>query len=202
MSDGFPSLESYLARLPNGLESYPEMGAKASLVRQIIADSPFPLASAGLPPALDALVRSPPLAHDWVHEVEFWALSLCIYDRAFAGHGGIRLYDAWSYARNRQLLGGPLYRILFAVLSPERLFAGAAQRYATFHRGTVMSDFQGSKGRAAFRLTTPPDVLPELAHVVLAAAFRAVLDVTGAQGCEVKAHAASPQVVEFMATWR
>lgn len=147
-------------------------------------------------------MRSPPLAHDWVHEVEFWALSLCIYDRAFAGHGGIRLYDAWSYARNRQLLGGPLYRILFAVLSPERLFAGAAQRYATFHRGTVMSDFQGSKGRAAFRLTTPPDVLPELAHVVLAAAFRAVLDVTGAQGCEVKAHAASPQVVEFMATWR
>ncbi len=203
MSQGFPSMERYLARLPHGLDSYPHLTAKAAIFRQIIAESPDPLdAVAGLPPALEERVRNPPAATDWVREVEFWALLLCVYDRSFADAGGMAAYGTWTYGRNRALLSGPLYRMLFALLSPERLLLGATQRYAAFHRGTVMSQLRSAGKRASFRLTTPAHVLPEIAQVGLAAGFRAALDLSGASAVDVTGRADSPDVVEFLATWR
>jgi hypothetical protein len=177
------------------------MGAKASILRAIVADMPGSPPS-GLPPRLDALVRAPPSANDWIREVELWAIQLAVYDTAFAARGGARAFEDWSYRRNRSLLGGPLYKVLFAVLSPERMVVGAAGKYAAFHKGTVMSKLETTSTSFAFKLTTPPYVLPELAQVTLAAAFRAALDLSGAKEVAVTHHVESPEVVAYLTTWK
>ena len=203
MSAGFPTLDSYLARLPHGVASYPQLTAKGSVLRAILVDPPCALGPGlGLEPRVEELVRAPPPATDWLTEVELWSLSLSIYDMAFAGPAGPAAYDAWTYARNRALLGGPLYRILFAVASPDRLFSGIAKRYAAFHRGTVISKLETSRGFGGFALMTPPHVLPALAHVALCSAFRAGLDLCGGKDSKVEVTVESPEVAQFSATWR
>jgi hypothetical protein len=200
---GLPTLEQYLASLPNGLSSYPFAVAKASLVRALLVDAPCDVGvSSGLPPRLVELARSPPAANHWTSEVELWALSLGMYDLGFANRGGITRYTEWTYQRNRALLSGPLYRVLFAVASPDRLFSGAAHRYSAFHRGTVMSKLEASRGAGSFRLTTPANLLPELARAALSTAFKAALDLSGAKDAVVVGRAESAETTSFDATWR
>ena len=202
MGGAFPSMEGYLARLPNGLASYPHVTAKGSVLRAILSDANGALGpSMGLPARIEELIAVPPAPNGWLLEVELWALTLCIYDVRFADKGGVAAYEEWVYRRNRALLSGPLYKVLFTVLGPERLVAGAAQRYATFHRGTVMSKLEAGDRALAFKLTTPPHVLPALVQGGLAAAFRAALDLAGAHDVRVTARAESPDVVAFEASW-
>lgn len=204
MPRSYPTLTRYLSALPDGLASHPEMHAKGSLVRSILTDTPpHRLAVAdGLPPRLDDILRSPPSATDWLPETELWALTLAVYDTAFAQNGAEAAYERWVHARNLRLLRSPLYRVLFAVASPERLFTSGAKRVAAFHRGAVIDGVAVSKGKGSFTMKTPPGLLPDLARVGLGAAVRAGLEVAGALDAVVTASAIWPGVLRFDAEWR
>jgi len=199
----FPSVDRYLAQLPEGISSYPAMLTKAAIIRTLLRDAPQPLtAGLGLPPRVEALVLAPPSRNDWVSEVEGWAVVLSIYDLNFASKGGLAAFKAWSHEVNARLFRSVVYRVLFSVVSPERLFVGATQRWSAFHRGTVIKDVETSKGRASFRLTTPPFVMPEIGRVGLIKAFQAAIELAGAQGVELNAEAESPTTARFDARWR
>ncbi len=199
----FPSMERYLSRLPLGLASYPAMTAKGSSLRSTLADAPQPLLSGlGLPPRLEELVRLPPAPSDWIREAELWALALAVYDNSFAHSGGLPAYREWVYAMTRRLLSSPAYRILFALISPEQLFLGAAYRWAAFHRGTGIEVIKRGTGAGACRVTTPPHLLPEIAHIALAEGIRAALAVAKGDGAEVVAHAESSTCVLLEARWK
>lgn len=199
----FPTMGAYIAQLPDGLASHPHLTAKGSIIRSMLADAPYPLGTGlGLPASVEELVRNPPSTNDWVPEVVLWAMAAGIYDLGFATRGGLAAYSAWAHGMNRRLLRSPAYRILFSVLSPERLFVGAAQRWSAFHRGTLMADIAATRGEGSFRLTTPPLVLSEIGRVSLTAAFRAALDLAGATSVEMRAELESSTTTLFTATWR
>lgn len=203
MIAGFATLRQYLEHLPEGLDSFPQLTAKGSVVRAFLNDAQYPLATGcGLPPRLDELIRAPPASSDWVREVELWAIAAAVYDVNFAARGGIAAFTEWSYGANRRLLRGPAYRILFSVLSPERLFVGATQRWSAFHRGTQLSDVEVSKGAGSVRLVAAPHAIPEIGRVAFAMAFRAALDLAGAEAVDVTSRSESPAVSLFQARWR
>jgi hypothetical protein len=203
MAAPFPSLDAYLERLPGGLAAHPDLLAKGSSLRSTLADAPQPLTvGMGLPASLEELVRVPPSSTDWIREVELWALVLCVYDRSFAKSGGVAAYGTFSFNMAMRMVNSPAYRILFAILSPERLFVGAAQRWAAFHKGTVMEIVGHSRGQGAFRLRTPPHLLPEVAHVSLAEGIRAALVMAKADGATVTPRVEAPGSVLFEARWK
>jgi len=75
-SGDFPRLAEYVARLPEGLRSFPECRAKASLLRALLearGERPLTL-SAHAPRELVDLVRHPPMPSDWISEVHYVAV--------------------------------------------------------------------------------------------------------------------------------
>lgn len=195
-------MESYIASLPDGLASYPEARVKGSLVRSSLTASPRPLTvGMGLPPRLEAIILAPPAASDWIPEAELWALRTCMYDRDFADAGGMAAYSEWVYGLNLRLLRSPLYRILFAVLSPERLFVGSTNRWSAFHKGTSMEDVQATRGRGRFRLKTPPYLVPDIGRIGAESAHRAALELAGAEKVVLTSRRESPSLILFDATW-
>jgi hypothetical protein len=199
----FPGLESYLERLPRGLDSYPEVCVKGAFVRRMLGQAPRPLREGmGLPPVLEQLVVRMPGPNDWVPVAHQCGLALCVYDLNFANNGGLAAYGAWTIEVQRRLLGSALYRILFAVMSPERLLVGATHRWSAFNRGMNLEAITSSNGRGAFRLKRPPHLLPALSLVGYGASFRAGLELCGAMDIVVQRHDESPSSTLYEYQWR
>jgi hypothetical protein len=106
---------------------------KGSVLRQLVESSPVPIPLDELTPTLRELVSSPPLPSQWVSEVQFNTLMLAhedVYPKP--------AFREWVYARNRKLFNSSLYRILFLVVSPERLVSQMSSRWGAFRRGTEL----------------------------------------------------------------
>lgn len=174
----FPLLQGYLDGLPDGLHSYPECRAKASLVRFVTARCPEGEFTA-LPPPLAELVRSPPPATGWVPEVQYNALSLAVADLLGRDASG---FGALWYAVMDEMVQSPLYRVVLGLVSPTALLKTAAKRWGMFHVGTRLT------------ATTSPDGLSlsirhpaHLLDSVLAAGYVRVFEVLVAHSRQPKA---------------
>jgi hypothetical protein len=161
MASAFPTLDEYLAQLPNGLDSFPSCTIKASVMRDALAAKPVP--------------DDPSLPEP------------------------IRAYD-WTRASTRALLRTPLYRVLFAVLSPERLLNGAVHRWHAFRQGTDVVMLEQRRGFARLQLTFPPGLHSDLTLFLLAAAFQAAVDCTGAHENTVDV-TRGPDAATFSCRW-
>lgn len=132
-AERFPIAAKYLARLPDGIRSYPDCQAKGSVLRSVLDTAPFTLSTAGLPSEAVELMATPPLPSEWMSEVALNVLLMAYQERVPREQ-----YLRWCYDRNRALLNTSLYRVLFLVVSPERLYVGMSQRWAAFRRGTKL----------------------------------------------------------------
>src|SRR5512138_1288092 len=115
---GLARLDGWLAGVPGGLDAYPEVQAKGSLVRSALAGQPAAEVARRLPPPLRRLVLDPPVGSEWVPEVQLAGLLLAIPDVAGMTDAEVL---AWARAQNRALFESPAYRILMAVMSPAAL---------------------------------------------------------------------------------
>lgn len=179
MASAFPTLDEYLAQLPNGLDSFPSCTIKASVMRDALAAKPVP-DDPSLPEPIRAFLQSPPPVSSRVPEVLSNALLSTLFDVHFGGRDRQAAYD-WTRASTRALLRTPLYRVLFAVLSPERLLNGAAHRWHAFRQGTDVVMLDRGRGFAQLELTFPLGLHSDLTLFLLAAAFQAAVDCTGAR---------------------
>ncbi len=177
-----PTLEKYLARLPDGLDSYPTVSAKGLTVRTLLQDPIHPIVAAGgLPDALAHLVHTPPGADSWVPLVWLLALQAIAFDRVFGEGGGTAAYEEWMFQRNLRLLRMPGNREVLDVPRPALLFSANTTRWSAFYRGTTLSFLEGGKGRATFRLAHPAHCFHAIGRIGLGAAFRAAAIVAGAK---------------------
>lgn len=172
----FPSARRYLLRLPRGLASYPECQAKGSVLRQAVDSAPVRLDLAALPPELSTLAAAPPLPTEWISEVHLNGIMLAYQDSVTP-----ETWERWTYDRNRALFRKSLYRILFAVISPERLFAGLTQRWAAFRRGSELRVVSLGDRVARIEATYPPHLHDELTMGAATIAMRAAGDAAGGQ---------------------
>ncbi len=192
---GMPLLSAYLASLPNGLESFPEMTQKGSIVHSFLEGVPIQKHLAALPAPLAELVRRPPLPSSWISEVKAFALFCACADICFPSP------EAWvefAYRANKKIIEGPIYAMLFRVLGVKRIVKVVAGRWDQFHRGTSLTlvHFEGTEGR--LRLDTPPNGTPLLAAQAHGTAMRAALEIVGAKNVTVTCTQTSPTVFDYV----
>jgi hypothetical protein len=192
-------LAKYLDTLPNGVASYPECCVKASVLRHNIGARPLG-PEVELPPLVRQLVDNPPPVTEWIPEVHFNLAMLAIRELHFNAPN-FNEYRVWAYAQNRKLLGAPLYRVLFALLSPERLLRGIEKRWAAFRRGTEFHVANEAVGRAELRIHNPAFLYPELALQGMAMALQAAIDSAGARSSQVELVSQTSTECLFKARW-
>jgi len=196
-------VDGYLGRLPNGIASYPEVVVKGSVIRSSTENLPdgATTLSTGMP-EIDALVTDPPAVSAWVPQVHHCLLLASIYDRFFSVAGGQTDFDAWVYERNRRLFRSPLYKVLFAVVSPERLVVGLANRWAAFRRGVAIEIVEQRSSSGILALRYPPHIMDALTLRGIAVALRAGLDAGGAEQAIVTVTEPGPTEARFAVRWR
>ena len=126
-------MEAYLASLPAGFESYPECRIKGASLRAVLESPPPGLEVGQLPAPLRGALENPPSVTEWIPEVVFSGLLHYLRDHAFDSDGA---YDAWNLQGMQNTLGGPLYRMRFALLSPRRMAKMAPRSWESFRQGT------------------------------------------------------------------
>ncbi len=195
---GALTVESYLASLPAGLDSYPDCQQKASVFRVFLAGIRPESFSARLPPTLATLATSPPPVNLWLPEVHAHAVFIAAREAAFADD---EAYERFAYRQNAALLESPLYSILFKFVSPERVIRGAPSRWGHFHRGMTLVPEMSEPGRAALRLQASPGLLPPLLARCYGTAFRAALEAAGAKHVSVELTPIESRAFRYAASW-
>jgi hypothetical protein len=196
--DRFPRLTRYLARLPDGLESFPSCQAKASIYRSFLdgrASSDKDLAS--LPPRLASLIAFPAPPTVWVTEVESMAIFVVLADQR-------RLTDAdalrWVRDCNRALLSGRVYRALTSLASPALLLAGTQRRWAAFHRGTELTVTRDGQ-EAEVVIRHPPFLFEELMVRAFGEAIHVVMELSRARAVSVELSQCYVHAARFRLRW-
>src|SRR3954447_26575263 len=128
-------MESYLEALSAGLDSHPDCHHKASITRQVLERFPTDKLPP-LPAPLQELVDAPPPSSLWIPEVHATALFLAICDAHFESDDD---YVRFSLDFNRELLRGPLYRVLMFMASPTRLVPFVGRQWGALHRGSTLA---------------------------------------------------------------
>ncbi len=200
-SPALPHVEAYLASLPMGLASYPEHVQKASVYREFIRFMPAGGVIGKVPAPIEALVTKPLSASAWVPEVHVATLFLAIVDTGFTRDED---FLERALVANKELLTGPLYRILMMVASPSYLARHAEARWNTFHRGITMvteSLPEGKAGTALFRLEYPKALVPELLARSYTTAFQAALEAAGGRTVTAAVRQYAPEACSFACSW-
>lgn len=193
-----PRMTAYLAQLPDGVDSYPDVLEKASVYREYLVGVDCEALRRVLPAALHPLVDAPPPSSAWVPEVHVGALFLALADTV----GEEAAFLELAHRANRRLLGSPMYRLLFSLLGPRTILKGAQSRWAHFHRGVTMQvAFTDEACGASVRLTFPPKLLVPLLFRSYGEAFRAAAEVAGAKGVSVHVEAYGDDYVRFAVDW-
>jgi hypothetical protein len=199
---GFVSrLERYLARLPDGVDSYPDVVVKASTFTAALADKPLQLGRGKLPAPIEKLITTPPLVSAWIPEVHMVSIFKLIGDQHFEGRGGTPAFLDWVYAQNQKLLGGKLYKALFWFLSPEQVFRGVEQRWGAFRRGSSLLITERSSQHALFEFRYPRYLLDDEGLLAIGTALRVAAEAAGAKSTTIQIVDVAPTVGHVRLHW-
>lgn len=197
----YPETATYLSRLPQGAESYRECEVKGSVVREVA--SGFDAATvATLPPSLREVIANPPPVSSWVQEVPLNVLLLVQHEVLARRTGHRETMVDRAYEATRALLNTPLYKILFIVVSPERLFSGLDRRWSSMRRGTSIELLELAPMRARIRANFPAHHYNETLLKIRASSLRASLSCAGAKEVEVAIDAVTKDHCDWSARWR
>jgi hypothetical protein len=200
----FPTAAAYVEKLVGGLSAHPQCLVKGSVMREILR-APFALELRHALPAEIAIhFEHVPVATSWVPEVHVQAMLLAIFDRFFAARpgGGDAAFVEWAYEENRRLFDTPLYKVIFFVMSPERLMNGVEKRWGTFRRGTTLHVVERRPGFVRLVVRHPGGLYTELLARVRATSFRAAAVCAGAHDARVRVEARRAAETDFVLTWR
>lgn len=169
---GFPRLSRYLAALDadpgQGLDAFPQLRVKASLLQFATNRQPTTFDLAPLPERLRALLDGGRLVTEWITEVEYHAVTLALWD----GHG---LDDAAAcafwYDVIRAQRHSKLYGRLLALVTPSRLLRAAPMVWGYFHRGVKLELASAAHDHAVIDLWAPAALWPPLVLRAYASVF-------------------------------
>lgn len=194
---GFPHLDDYWAKLPLGLDSYPECLSKGALLRSSLQGVKPHASWAALPPRVQAALRAPPLPTEWVSTVLTDSVAYVVYDTYFPT---IEAMLKWDYDRTFKVANLPMYRMLTRVAGLSNFLRGAVKLHGFFQRGTDIR-IKLSEGEADLRLEHPPHLHGGLNHLSNEAVFRATLDSAGAKTSSVTMLESAPTFARYRARW-
>ncbi|MCA9579136.1 MAG: hypothetical protein R3B40_31525 [Polyangiales bacterium] len=196
-AQAYPRTTSYLRRLPAGLLSHPQCESKASLYREAVRNLPRPLALDELDPLLAEYVRDPLPMSAWVPEVVNTALYLAIADQVFKDDDA---FLAWVSEFSQRVFEAPMYRLLMAVASPQRLASGGERRWANFHTG-VDYEIQVLEDGTHSRFGFPSYLYDSLALRATLKAIEAAYRASGARAARAELLNIGATHAEFRVLW-
>lgn len=197
----FPTAAAFVRGLPSGFDSYPACLVKGSVMRELVLTQAFAEIALSVPDPLKVYVEQPPIATAWVSEVHFHVMIHAVADR-FAKKGQPHAaFIEWVDKQNRLLFAHPLYRVIFFVMSPERLFKAADKRWSALRRGTSLEILSTGARSAEFKVTHPPRLYTPLMAEVRASSFRIAAECAGAKNPTVTLAPCPPGETRFVARW-
>ncbi len=193
----YPRTVRYIKNLPNGLLSHPTCESKASIYREALRNLPKPLDTGGLDPLLANYVTEPVPTSSWVPEVINTAMYLVIADQAFRNDDA---FLGWITEFSKRLFEAPMYRVLMAVASPERLASGAVRRWENFHTG-VEYEVTILEGGTEARMRYPRNLFDKLAYRAHLRAIEAAYRASGARNAVAELVSFEPNEAAFRVVW-
>jgi hypothetical protein len=193
----YPRTTSYLRRLPAGLLSHPQCESKASVYREAVRNLPRPLALEPLDPVLAEYVQDPLPMSAWVPEVVNTALYLAIADQVFDDDVA---FLEWVSQFSQRVFEAPMYRLLMAVASPQRLATGGERRWSNFHTG-VDYEIKVLEGGTQGRFEYPHYLYDNLAVRATLKAIEAAYRASGARDARADLLSCTVTRAEFRVLW-
>jgi hypothetical protein len=190
----FPTLNAYVAQLPQGLNSYPEARSKGSLLRSSLEGHDV---GRLIDDVLRAVIESPPPAGVWVPAVHSDAVFHAVVDRF---HPTDERVIAWCEGRTLSMAKSPMYGALFRVSGPAILIRGTARFHGLAQRGTEMSAILDDH-RARLHMSFPPHLHSRLNLLSNVGMFRGLIRITGGQTPQAKMTRFSATDADYECTW-
>lgn len=150
-------ISQYLASLTKGPESYPDCAVTAILYRRLLHDEIH------IKNILNAVPFFATQQLATIQDATFIPLTLHVAAvLAFAQARQLSCPQMKLQIKRygKEILSGPIYRRLFALLSPSLVIMGAGYRYSRDFKGATATGSQLSKNSARMTLTNPANVFP------------------------------------------
>lgn len=170
-----PRLASYLAALPQGIDSHPECRIKGFYFRESVQALKDAAALAKAWPApLQKWFASPPPNSGFMPEVHFCAFRLCVADQLGMTQQG---FEEWVHGGTRSIYKGFLGKVIMAFASKKVLLSAAGSRWAMIHQGSSFKAVR-VEGTDTYRgtLTFPPHLYDEVLLRGLGGLMRAAFE--------------------------
>ncbi len=193
----FPTLATYLVSLPNGIDSYPQCLAKASLLRAVVDELGGPRKLDGIPPPLARELAKPSPPNAWIREVTYVAAHFALLDAL--GLSEPEMLEA-TYRANRKLTESRMYRALAQLASPNLLLRGAEISWRLIHRGVSLRMHPGSQKMEIF-VRHPSGLWTAVAHQSAALGFRAVVEASNGDNADAQVVESRLDGARFEVTW-
>ncbi len=191
----FPRVHAYLGQLPDGLDSFPECRAKASVHRRVLGYSEIPLF--GLPKPLQSLVDDPPPANTWIPQCQALALIVAaVESQQLDGQAE----NAWIQAAASHVFNSPMYRILMWAATPRLLFKGAHLRWSAFFRGSTLNPTVESNS-AEVVLDCPRELFNADLGGIFEHVLKAAINFTEGGGGEIALELYRPGALLYRGNW-
>ncbi len=159
-----PELATYLASLPQGLDSHPECTVRSATMRTAI-DLLDLESTEGLPEPVAALVADPPHRSHHIPEAHNLCFFSWLRDERFDGEEG---YLTFTDAVFHRFYAMPLYRVAFMMGRPEQVAASSSRIWSFVRKGTHLEVMRRAEEVAWLRVSYPPYLFDALHGRVLA----------------------------------
>lgn len=190
---------AYLLALPQGLDSYPGCQTKGAVWRNIAAGTDIDQLVEKVPIHLGVLPDPNILGSSWYSAVQHFAAHLAMRDCLFATDDAI--YEHF-YKLNTRLLSGPLYKVMFALASPQLVAHASDRRFATLFKGVTLRTTTTGPTQCRVELRYPEKILPRLVARLYMTAFVAALELARARGVAGRMVEYSDTLATYELAWR
>jgi hypothetical protein len=192
-----PLAASYLARLPEGLDSYPSCRIRTEVTELVLQRFPRILDHPGLSPAFADRLKRALEQDEWMSETLGIVVRMVARDSVFQSDAE---YDAWTFEISKELYTRRVYRVLMYLISPSLVVLGATRRWNAFRQGTNLVAKSHSNG-GDLELEFPAHLYPPLVLGGLGQAFRAALEAARARNPRVELDQVEVDRARWSVTW-
>jgi hypothetical protein len=178
-----PRTRAYAESLPQGLDSYPELQVKGSAVVVMLRSLPETIDLDRFPDELRDMLEHPPTVSAWTPEVHFVAFCIAARELMFESDEG---FLEWAEEGYKGYFSASFYRILFAVISPQRLARGADKKWGALRRGSRREMTEATEQFNRGRLVFPRNAFPLFYLKILRKGFLVAYRLSRAANAEVR----------------
>lgn len=195
----FPTLYMYLLRLPNGIQSHPQVKTLADVALLVRGRWPELPNHPDLPPDLRAALSAPWQKGEWVQETVFMALTALVRDIIYKDD---EKYLQFCYDTSKEAYAGPVMRRLMHLVSPSLVVIGASKRWESFKQGTTFRTKNGKQESTTVVLTYPDHLYVRCMLEGFGKSLHAAIDCTKVSETSVQARIISPTECHYSIAWK